>query len=248
MHQIRTFPADYVYFNSLFGGNKKAWGNYEYDYYFHALKQPAEELVKMVGDKDSVTIASNCNLSNYFETGKNLKFKYVRYLERSSEDWDYALLGVNYIHPHLLKSGKWKPAETIKTWYHNENPVVILVKRQNKNDYEGIKELEEGNFHLADSLLNNAIQNDPNNVWVLAKRARLNILTNNFKKAQIIIAKGRETYPDYEPFSVLEAEILFKERKFAESKAILQNLLKFNPFYQPGKKWLEKLNSELNIK
>jgi len=37
-HQATTFPADYIYFNSISGGNKNAWANYEYDYYFHSIK------------------------------------------------------------------------------------------------------------------------------------------------------------------------------------------------------------------
>ena len=39
VHQAKTFPVDYVYFNHVNGGNKKAWSNYEYDYYFHGMKE-----------------------------------------------------------------------------------------------------------------------------------------------------------------------------------------------------------------
>jgi hypothetical protein len=92
-HQFSTFPADYIYFNSISGGNTKAWSNFEYDYYFHGIKKPAEYLIELVGNED-ITVASNCNLSNYFDRNKNIQYKYVRYLERSSVEWDYGLFGV----------------------------------------------------------------------------------------------------------------------------------------------------------
>ncbi len=37
-HQATTFPADYIYFNTISGGNRSAWANYEYDYYYHSIK------------------------------------------------------------------------------------------------------------------------------------------------------------------------------------------------------------------
>ncbi len=55
-HQAATFPADYIYFNSVSGGNKNAWSNFEYDYYFHGIKKSSEYLIDLVGNKN-VTVA-----------------------------------------------------------------------------------------------------------------------------------------------------------------------------------------------
>jgi hypothetical protein len=123
-HQAATFPADYIYFNVLAGGNKNAWSNYEYDYYFHSIKEPAEIIVQLAAGKE-VVVGMNCNLSNYFDGHPNIKYIYTRYLERSSADWDYGIFGLNYLHPYLLKNNYWQTTETIRTFYHKGNPVAI---------------------------------------------------------------------------------------------------------------------------
>ena len=243
-HQVNTFPVDYVYFNSISGGNRKAWANYEYDYYFHGLKKPVAELVKLLANEKNVVVASNCNLSNYFNDSPSISFRYTRFLERNSIDWDYALLGVNYLPPSLLKNGIWKPENTIKTYYHKGNPVVVLVKRDHKNDLYGIEKLNHGYYMLADSLISFALKEDPNNIWLYAQLAKASLLDNKKEKCENYIRKGQEIYPEYEPFSLIKVELLFNEQKFAESRLVLLNLLKFNPYYGPGLKLKEKLNKK----
>ena len=73
-HQASTFPVDYVYFNAVSGGNKSAWSNYEYDYYFHGMKDATDYLIDKIGDKN-VTVAMNTQLPNYFDKTPNIKFK-----------------------------------------------------------------------------------------------------------------------------------------------------------------------------
>lgn len=243
-HQIQTFPADYVYFNSISGGNKMAWSNYEYDYYFHSIKNPAKYLVELVGNKQ-VTVATNCNLSNYFENYPNIKFEYARYLERSSEDWDYGLFGVNYIHPELLKNGNWQSAETIKTFYHGGNPVVVLMKRKNKFDLFGIQKLDAGEFYEAQSLLEKAIDSDENNVWLFSQLAKISLKQNDFESFNRYLQNGRAVYPFYEPFYLLEAQYLFNRNEYSDAKTVLDKLIKINPRYGKAAPLLRAVNEKL---
>src|SRR5680860_1258768 len=74
-HQAATFPSDYIYFNAISGGNKKAWANYKYDYIFTGIKKSSEYLISLIGG-ENVTVATNCNLSNYFEDIPNIKYNY----------------------------------------------------------------------------------------------------------------------------------------------------------------------------
>jgi hypothetical protein len=229
-HQFSTFPVDYIYFNSISGGNSKAWSNFEYDYYFHGIKKPAEYLIELVGNEE-ITVASNCNLSNYFDKNQNIQYKYVRYLERSAIDWDYGLFGVNYIHPELLKNGKWQSAEVLETFYHKGNPVVVLLKRKDKQDFAGISKSEPGKFDEANVLLEKALQSDINNVWLILQLAKNALKQNDFESFNRYLQKGREIYPQYEPFYLVEAQYRFNQAEYRVAEAVLNELIEINPRY-----------------
>ncbi len=245
-HQAETFPADYIYFNTLAGGNKGAWSNYEYDYYFHGLKQPADLLNEMIGDND-VTVASNCNLSNYFEEKPNVRYKYVTYFERSSQDWDYGIFGINYIHPYLLKNNTWQSTTAIKTFYHKGNPIAVLLIRKSKDDYLGISEIEMGDLENAEKKLTRSLEEDPQNIWLLVQLAKVSLMHRDISNFQKYIHKGRILYPEYEPFYLLEAQQLYNEKKFKESYEKLQELFSVNSRYLPAVPILKAVKEKINI-
>ncbi len=242
--QASTFPVNYVYFNIISGGNKNAWSDYEYDYYFHGLKNSSEYLIEQI-ENQQVIVASNCNLSNYFENTATVKYRYVRYLERSSEDWDYGLFGINYIHPGLLKNGKWQSAEIIKTFYHEGNPVVVLLKRKDKLDFHGIRKSETGDFGEAKLLLEKAIEADRNNVWLYLQMAKNSLRQGDFESFNRYLQEGREIYPSYEPFYLLEAQYLFDKDKFGEAKVVLDELVRINPRYGFAAPLIKAVNEKL---
>ena len=244
-HQVTTFPVDYVYFNVLAGGNKKAWGNYEYDYYYHGLKEPAEQLIDIVGDK-SVTVAMNCNLSNYFDGHNNITFQYTRFMERSSSDWDYGLFGVNYIHPYLLKNDLWQPAGTLKKFYHRGNPLAVLVMRTDKADFYGISEVNKLNFGPGTVLLERALENDPNNIWLHVNLAKARLAAGDTDDFMHYLLQGKEIHPFYEPLFFLEASQLFDAGKYQESLQKLNELYEINPRYQRAEQLYKLVKEKLN--
>jgi tetratricopeptide (TPR) repeat protein len=244
-HQINTFPTDYIYFNVISGGNEKAWSNYEYDYYFHGIKKSSEYVIDLVGSSE-ITLATNCNLSNYFEKKPNIKYQYARYLERSTVDWDYGLFGVDYIHPELLKNGKWQSTEIVKTFYQAKNPIVVLLKRRDKQDFYGITKSEIGDYDEAQILLENAIKLDENNVWLYLQLAKNSLKQSDFESFNRYLQKGREVYPVYEPFYFLEAQYLFNKKEYSEAKEVLDELIQFNPRYGAVSQLIEKVNEKLN--
>ena len=242
-HQVETFPADYIYFNSVSGGNKKAWSNYEYDYYYHSIKKSSEYLIELIGDEE-ITLATNCNLSNYFENVPNVKYQYSRYLERSSADWDYGLFGVNYIHPFQLKNATWQSSQIIKTFYHRGNPIAVLLKRSDKNDFEGISEIEKGNTEKGELLIRKAIKSDPKNVWLFVYLAKVCLANNNYDEFDSILKKGFEIHPFYEPLYLLKAQKLFDEKKFGESLETLEQLIEINSRYKNAAPLLEAVRKK----
>lgn len=244
-HQGKTFPVDYVYFNSVSGGNKEAWSNYEYDYYFHAIKKPVEYLKEITENENDYIVATNSNLSNYFDNDQNLIYEYCRYLERSSKNWDYAIFGVNYLHPYLLKNNKWQSSETIQTFYHKGNPVAVLLKRKDKNGFEGIKALEDGRYYEAEELLKKALENEPNNVWLYVNLAKTSLFLEDEDKFEKYVKAGREIYPEYEPFYLLEAKQLFDNNEYKMAQEKINELLKINARYEPAAPLLKAINKKL---
>lgn len=245
-HQIQTFPADYIYFNPLIG-NKKAWGNYEYDYYFHSIKQPADDLIKLAGERE-ITVAMNCNLSNYFDDFPNIEYVYTRYLERSSADWDYAVLGIDYIHPFLLKNNLWQPENILKTYYHKGNPVAALIERKNKADFEGISAIKTGNFAKGIELIESALKNDQKNVWLFVNLLQAKLTLNDLSDFPEILKRGKAIHPRYEPLYLLEAKYLYKLGKFDESDQKLNELFEINSRYLPAKQLYEDIQKIMNNK
>jgi tetratricopeptide (TPR) repeat protein len=246
-HQIQTFPADYIYFNAVSGGNGKAWSNMEYDYYFHGFKKPAEYLIEKLDGKKAI-VAANCNLSNYFENHSNIEYRYTRYLERSSEDWDYGLFGVNYLHPELLKNGNWKSTQITETFYHKGNPVVLLLKRENKNDLLGIQKIKTGNFSEGEALLEKEIVSDKNNVWLYVELAKSSLNRKDSESFNRYLHRGREIYPQYEPFYLLEAQALYTAGEFGEAKKVLNSLAEVNPRYGNASALLQAVDKKLKKK
>ena len=241
IHQAKTFPVDYVYFNQISGGNKSAWTNFEYDYYFHGIKKSSDELIAEIGTNE-VTIATNCNLSNYFESYTNIQHCYTTYLERSNKDWDYGLFGVNYIPPEMLRNGNWKSSGIEKIYYHKGNPIVVLIKRTNKSDYFGIKNIDEDDLDNAKSLLAKAIESDPNNIWLYAQLLKILLNESNFDSFAAYLQKGKEIYNQYEPFYLLEAQYWFTEGDYMKSKTVLNSLFEINPRYENASSLRDAVN------
>ena len=244
-HQATTFPVDYVYFNSLIGGNKNAWREYEYDYYFHSIKDAAEDLIELTVGKE-ITVAMNCNLSNYFEKHSNIKYEYTRFLERSSQDWDYGIFGVNYLHPFLLKNYNWVPSGILKTYYHHGNPVAVLVKRTDNRDFRGISKIKNGNLQEGIHLLEIAVEQEPKNVWLFVNLAKAKLATGDFSGLEEYLKRGKEIHPYFEPLFLVEATYFYRVEKYEESLAKLNDLIEINPRYLPAKQLLEDVKKKMN--
>ncbi len=246
-HQVVTFPVDYVYFNPIAGGNKKAWGNYEYDYYFHSVKEAVDFLSELT-EEDEIVVAMNSNLSNYFENNDNIKYIYTRYLERSSVEWDYGIFGLNYLEPQFLKSDKWIPSDEVKTFYHKGNPVVVLVERPDKSDFYGISEIKSGNLHQGITFLEKALETQKDNVWLYVNIAKAKLELNEKEGFFYYLEEGKKLHPSYEPLLLLEASYFFYIKNFEEAYSKLHRLLEINPRYLPAQDLYERVKNIMENK
>jgi tetratricopeptide (TPR) repeat protein len=169
-HIIASHPHEYIYYNALSGGVKKAYGRYEMDYFYHTLRAGSEWLIKNRIDKmnipegKKIIVASNLSINTlyYFRHLKDkVKVIYIRYYERGNKNWDYAILANSYINPFQLKRHIWPPSNTIKTITIDKVPVCAILERKDRNDLIGYQLMSRGNLVQAIEHFKAAIKKDP---------------------------------------------------------------------------------------
>jgi tetratricopeptide (TPR) repeat protein len=121
------------------------------------------------------------------------------------------------------------------------------MKRKDKSDFYGINKSDLGEFEEAQVLLEKAIESDPNNVWLFLQLAKNSFKQNDFESFNRYLQRGREIYPQYEPFYLLEAQYLFDKKEFREAKVVLNGLTEINPCYGRAAQLVKAVNEKLKI-
>lgn len=233
LHYLRNPDTAYVYFNILAGRNSKAWGSYEYDYYWHGIKRAAKWFDDNIPEQnDKIYTASNFDISLYLKHRKDINVKYVHFDNRSEKDWEYGIFGVNYIHPYQLNNGLWKPANIIKVFKDGyDNPLVIIVKRQNNNDYLGIQYAINGDCARAVELLEETIRSDPNNFILFEYLAQCYYNSDDTLAFKKIIRQASALHPWSEKINMLEAQMEYDRGHYEYALGKCLSVLKDNNKY-----------------
>lgn len=231
-HIFQTFPNHYIYFNKLAGGTEKNWSNYEYDYYFHGMKESCDWFFENIEIPAGSTIASNLDVSPYFPKGKKLKYKYVHFYEYHKQEWDYAILSNNYVHPYQLKNEKWMPNGVIKTIFHNKNPYIVVLKWDGNEAITGQKAFDKGLYYAAAKHLEIAIEKDRNNNHLKALLGMSYFYEGRFHEAKTVIDEGLRYNPYNEPLRFLKAKVNFAEGNYPQAMDDLKELIHLNSKYK----------------
>jgi tetratricopeptide (TPR) repeat protein len=247
-HIINSHPNEYIYYNDLSGGVKKAYGRYEMDYFYHSLRSGSEWLIKHkingtgISNGKKIIVATNLSINTryYFRHLKDkVKVIYIRYYERGDKDWDYAILANSYINPYQLKKKIWPPANTIHTIDVDGMPVCAILQRKYRDDLTGYKLMSEGNSAEAIGYFKTAIAHDKNyemEYYNLAQ-AYLNIGDND---NAIRAANGcLKLYPDYDRALNQLGVAYFNNRDYEKSFQVFERNMIVNPknvvsFYYAG--------------
>jgi hypothetical protein len=196
------------------------------------MKKAADWLKEDIKDLDKkITVASNFDITKYLYDNKNIEFDYVHFYDKISTKWDYAILGINYVHPYQLKNETWQPEGVLKTFFHKGNPTVIIIKGQDKNAYNGFVAFSNKNFALASNLLTLAHKNDSTDLNILAYLGESYLAQNNYLKVDETVVLGKKINPFYEPFLLLNAKSEIKQGNYKTGIEILRFLFQNNPRY-----------------
>ena len=192
-HIVANHPYEYVYFNELAGGAKKAFGNYEMDYYYHSTREASEWIIanaepKPDGSKIRVGTWHTASVS-YFFRNDTARFQptFIRWYEKENSDWDYAIFTVTGINPEYLRSPKFPPKNTVKTIEVDGKPICIVLKRDDKSDCQAFKYKNEGRLDSAFILYHQALQKDPENLGALLNLGELYVRTNRPDSALLFL-------------------------------------------------------------
>ena len=227
---VANHPFEYIYFNEIMGSVKKAFGRFENDYYLNSLRQGSEWLIENVlpdipsGTK--IRVANNASVNYYFRhyTDK-VTTQYTRYYDRGSYDWDYAIYFCNYIDPYQLKNNIWPPYKTVHTVEVDHVPICAVVKRESKQDYEGLKLLDQRDFANAIPMLEEVIRKEPYNEIVMLRLGEAYIQMMQFDNAHRIIEKCLNIYPDYDKALNLKGIAYMQNEKYNEAISVFIHIV-----------------------
>ena len=247
-HIIVNHPLEYIYYNSISGGVKKAYGKYEMDYFYHSLRAGSEWLIENKINKmeipkgEKIIVATNLSINTayYFRHLKNkVKVVYIRYYERGNKDWDFAILANSYINPYQLKRHIWPPANTIKTITVDKVPVCAILERKDKNDLRGYELMSEGNLPLAIEYFKKALKNDSKYELEYLNLARSYLDLGDNDNAIAAASECLKLYPNYDHALTVQGIAYLNKNDLESSFLIFKKNMTLNPknvvsFYYAG--------------
>jgi tetratricopeptide (TPR) repeat protein len=174
-HTFKNHPYEYVYFNEIAGGIKKAYGRYELDYYYHSTREATEWVIAHAeksgletGDKIIVSSWHAASVG-YFLRNDTAKFQnnFIRWYERANHDWDYAIFVITGMSPEQIKNKHFPPENTVHTINVDGKPICFILKREDKSDLKGYQYKSENQIDSALYYFNKSLQSDAYNEVVL---------------------------------------------------------------------------------
>ncbi len=237
-HIIANHPHEYIYYNNISGGVKKAYGKYEMDYFYHTLRAGSEWLIEnkinkmqIPADK-KIIVASNLSINTvyYFRHLKNkVKIIYIRYYERGNKDWDFAIVANSYINPYQLKHHIWPPSNTIKTITVDNMPVCAILKRKDRNDLEGYRLITNGKIAESIEYFKKALQYDPKYEEQYLNLANAYYETGDNDNAIKAASECLKLYPNYDRALNIMGMAYLNKHELENAFQVFQRNMKLNP-------------------
>lgn len=157
---VANHPNQYVYFNEIAGGIKKAYKDFETDYYMNSVKQAADwlrehENLKHTDGRKTIIYTNAVGPCNfYFEPDSSVAaVGYVSYRNRTTVDADYLILYSRFVDRELLINGCYPPEQAVYTVYADGVPLCCVIKKEDKSDYLAVEALQRNDFETAVQLL-----------------------------------------------------------------------------------------------
>lgn len=181
LHTVKNHPYEYVYFNELGGGIKKAFGNYELDYYYHSMREATEWVMANAEPKadGSKTYVGSWHLEStkYFLRNDTARFatRFVRWGQRYEYQWDYLVFPITGISGSYLRGSHFPPRDCVHTVDVDGVPIAVILKRQTMDDYYATQFMRSGNIDTAIALYGKVLEGNPDNETALTNLASIHL-------------------------------------------------------------------------
>ena len=182
---VKNHPYQYVYFNELIGGIKKANTNYETDYWTISMKGLSDWFVKNIPEAQlgleavqagktaeqiqselpEIIIGTNCGaaVKHYLQQRiPNLKVHSFYYHERERQLWDYGFWSYRNLDKSYIQNA-WPPADIIYEEKVDNITIGAITKRRAIHDYNGYHALINKDYAQSINYNTKAIDLDPKN-------------------------------------------------------------------------------------
>jgi tetratricopeptide (TPR) repeat protein len=123
---------------------------------------------------------------------------YIRFRERNEKDWDYAVFLPQFVDPQMMKKGYFPPKGTIYKVLVDNSVVACVVKRQSKEDYEGIEDLKKQQIIPGLEHLQKAVEADPTNEIAQAYLGAAYASVGQIDKANNALTIAMNISPEYQ--------------------------------------------------
>ena len=81
-----------------------------------------------------------------------------------------------------------------------------------------LEKLKQESLKKQNHYLEEAIKSDSNNVWLFVQLAKISLKQKDSESFNRYLQNGREIYPQYEPFFLLEAQYLYDRKNIIKAK------------------------------
>lgn len=236
---ISTFPHTNTFYNSLYGGVQKAYGDYEVDFYYNGLKESAEYFIDEVlpQEKDSVLVVTNAVhlLPHYFPKDAKVKFDYIRYRERNQKDWDYAIYHIALIPRDDMIKELWLPTgSTVYKTQVKGKTLSAIIKRKSKSDIIGMQYLQAGNIDSAIYHFEKYLASDDKNVAMMNKLGEAYLQKQDIGKAREWLEKAMALNPSDLETNYIYGRLQIELKNYADAQNRFAAVLKANPNFVQG--------------
>jgi hypothetical protein len=234
---VANHPNQYVYFNELIGGIKGAYGNYELDYYMNSVKQCADWIKTQDykgKDGKKTTILTNAGVPTYFYFIHDTPWvatNYTRYGERTEKETDYYIFYNRFVDRNLLLSEAYPPEQSVFVAKVDGYPISCVVKRDDKDDLNGVRALQQNNFDEAITLLGRYAAKYPKNENVLTNLGIAYLQKGNYDEAARNLGAALKLYPDNTNALYYLGLSYFYKGDATSAATVLTNLINTQPYF-----------------
>jgi tetratricopeptide (TPR) repeat protein len=247
---LANHPVSYSYFNEIFGGTAKAYGEFEMDYYLASLRPSAEWFLDNVARKHpekkyEVLTYGMDHVKYYCRNDKNVHVGYSRFDDRSSKDWDYCIFYNAYFDKSRLTSGEFPPKGTVYQQMVDGVPAGLVIERPSHEDFIGIQAIEKDSaYEKGVTLLENYLKIDPARSEVQFYLSSAYIGMGNIEKAILAAKEARKYYPEYSRACFAQFQYLMDVKRYDEAIEVVSQYLDSRP--RDGEGYLMKAQAQMS--